>query len=173
MRKQLRALVVVVGLQALYSPVFNPASAQSPEEEIVELNTEAMRAYSDLDTAGALSTLNQALQVAQRKGLSGPPVAKTYVNLGLVYIAGKNDQAQGHIQFLRALCIDPGARLDPLLSSPEIQSIFQQAQQAATPAVCDGSAPASPRPGWTGSRACGRATAPGKNCPRTSKPCST
>ncbi len=142
MRKQLLALVIAIGLQAAYTPVFNPASAQSPEEEIVELNTEAMRAYNDLDIVKSISTLNQALQVAQQNGLAGALVAGTHMNLGVVYIAGMNDHAQGHNHFLQALCFDPGTLLDPLLSSPDIESLFQQAQQAVNPAVCGNTATA-------------------------------
>lgn len=143
MDKKLRALALVIGLQALHLLVSSPVSAQTPEQEIIDLNTEAMRTYNDLDIVQAISTLNQALQTAEQHGLTGALVAGTHMNLGVVYIAGMNDHAQGHHHFLQALCIDPGTLLDPLLSSPEIQSLFQQAQQAVSPSVCAGTAAAA------------------------------
>jgi hypothetical protein len=114
---------VVVGLGSTSSV----ASAQI-DTQITDLNTEAMEAYQNLDIDTAGTKLEEAIALAEQNGYVGPEVAVTYLNLGVVYVAGLGDMDQGGAAFLTALCMQPDAQVDPLLSTPDVQQVFMQAQ---------------------------------------------
>jgi len=68
----------------------------------------------------------------------------------VVFTAGMNDRDQGLGAFLSALCTQPDVQLDPLLSTPDVQQVFAQAQQDAQGGACGpGAAPPAmiPPPG--------------------------
>jgi hypothetical protein len=112
-----------------------PASAQV-DAQIAELNSEALEAYQNLDIENALGKLQQAITTAEQSGYAGPELAVTYLNLGVVYTSGLNDREQGLAAFVSAICAQPGIELDPLLSAPEAQEVFVQAQQQAASGAC-------------------------------------
>jgi hypothetical protein len=58
------------------------------------------------------------------------------MNLGVVLVAGMNDHAQGLSAFVSALCVQRDAQLDPLLSTPDVQAVYAQAQQDAASGAC-------------------------------------
>ncbi|MDH5670891.1 MAG: hypothetical protein OEZ06_02020 [Myxococcales bacterium] len=106
------------------------------------MNSEALEAYQNLDVDTALSKLQEAVGIAEQAGYAGPEVAQAYMNLGVVYVAGASDMDQGMAAFVMALCMAPGAELDPLLSTPDVQQVYQQAQQDAASGACpQGAAP--------------------------------
>jgi hypothetical protein len=111
------------------------ASAQ-PDAQIADLNAQALEAYQALDLETARAKLEEALGVAQQSGYQGPEVAQTYMNLGVVFVAGMNDRDQGLGAFVGALCFQPDAQLDPLLSTPDVQAVFAQAQADAQAGAC-------------------------------------
>jgi hypothetical protein len=131
MRRLSRALLVVVA--TLW--VTGRAAAQV-DAQISELNGQALEAYQALDIDTARSKLEQAIGMAQQAGYVGPVVAQTYMNLGVVLVAGQNDRDQGLAAFLSAVCIQPNVQLDPLLSTPDVQLVFGQAQQDAQGGAC-------------------------------------
>ena len=115
------------------------------ETQVADLNSQAMEAYQALDMETARAKLEQAIGLAQQNGLMGPLVAQSFVNLGVVQITGFNDPNQGVAAFVAALCTQPDAQLDPLLSTPDVAQAFAQAQNDARSGAC-GPAPA-PQPG--------------------------
>jgi hypothetical protein len=119
------------------------ASAQV-DAQIAELNSQALEAYQALDIDQARGKLEQAIGLAQQSGLAGPPVAQTYMNLAVVYVAGMNDRDQGLTAFVAAVCMQPNIQLDPLLSTPDVQQVFTQAQQDAQRGACGPAGPAPP-----------------------------
>lgn len=139
----MRRCIVLAPTLALCLWTF-PASAQV-DAQIAELNAEAMEAYQNLDIENALAKLQQAISMAEQSGYIGPELAVTYLNLGVVYTSGQNDRDQGLAAFVSAICTQPGIELDPLLSAPEAQEVFAQAQQQAASGACPpppGGAPA-------------------------------
>jgi hypothetical protein len=142
------------------------ASAQV-DAQVGELNSQALEAYQALDIDTARAKLEQAISMAQQAGYAGPAVAQSYMNLGVVYIAGMNDRDQGLGAFLSALCMQGDVQLDPLLSTPDVQVVFTQAQQDARGGACGPGAvpmaPAAPPPP-------GVAPTPGMMAPYTAGP---
>jgi hypothetical protein len=113
----------------------NIAAAQV-DAQIAELNSQALEAYQALDIDTARGKLEQAINMAQQSGYAGPVVAQSYMNLGVVYVAGMSNRDQGLGAFLSAVCMQPDVQLDPLLSTPDVQQVFTQAQQDAQGGAC-------------------------------------
>jgi hypothetical protein len=137
--------LIVVGLLVLPPLLASTAAAQA-EQQLVEMNREAMDAYNNLDVNRAVSVLEEAIGIAQQSGISGQLLAVTYLNLGIVQIGGLGDKQQGLDSFIKACCIDPATQVDPLLSTPDIQAQFQQAQQMAASGACGAAGVAPPAP---------------------------
>ena len=119
-----------------------PARAQL-EAQLSELNAQALEAYQALDLETARRKLEEALGIAQQAGYAGPEVSQSFMNLGVVMVAGFGDRDQGLSAFVNAVCFQPDVQLDPLLSTPDVQQVFAQAQQDAQRGAC-GPAPQGP-----------------------------
>jgi hypothetical protein len=116
-----------------------PASAQQSADQVVlDLNHGAMDAYNNMDINRAGSMLEQALQIAMQNGVARPLLAQTNMNLAVVYVGGLGDNDGGVRYFADALCADPNAQLDPLTSTPDIQSVFQVAVAKVQQQGCAG-----------------------------------
>ncbi len=122
-------------LLCLWIPVFAFAG-QSPQQVVEDLNHGAMEAYNAMDINKAGSMLEDALRAAAEGGVSGALLAQTNLNLGMVYVGGLGDNDGGVKYFMDALCADPSVQLDPLTSTPDIQSVFQVAQQKVQQSGC-------------------------------------
>lgn len=137
--KRTRAVpaAVLVVLSAFACPGLTArVHAQTPYDVVAELNRKAMDSYNRLDIDAAGSMLEEALRVAFQGGISGPLLAQTNLNMGVVYVGGLSDQNGGLGYFIQAVCADPSIQPDPLTSTPEIQSVFQAAQQQAMAGAC-------------------------------------
>src|SRR4029079_4161095 len=98
MRRFSRALL------ALFATLWvSGRAAAQVDAQISELNSQALEAYQALDIDAARSKLEQAVGMAQQSGYVGPVVAQTYMNLGVVLVAGQNDRDQGLAAFLSAV----------------------------------------------------------------------
>lgn len=122
------------------------ASAQSAADRVNQMSAEAMEAYNNLDIDRAGQLLVQAIEFANQNGVSGPAAARANMNLGVVYVGGVADNQNGLVYFLAAVCADPSIQLDPLTSTPDIQSVFQLAQQRAQGGGCSGGGTPAPGP---------------------------
>jgi hypothetical protein len=99
-------------------------------KRIEQMNKRAMEDYDLLEFDSARKTLTDAVALVRSSGLedSGSAIAaKTYLNLGVVYIGGFKDKDRGRMQFVRALKIKPDARLDAQVATPELQEVFNDA----------------------------------------------
>ncbi|HKU39121.1 MAG TPA: hypothetical protein VJR89_13260, partial [Polyangiales bacterium] len=95
-----------------------------------------MEAYNSMDIEKAGSMLEEALRVALEAGVMGPLLAQTNLNLGIVYVGGLSDNDGGVKYFMDAICADPSVQLDPLTSTPDVQSVFQVAAQRVQQMGC-------------------------------------
>ena len=121
-----------------------PVEAQL--RRVLDLNRQAMDSYTNLELDTAMSLLQEALQTAQRGGVTGSPLARTYLNLGVVSIGGFGDNGQGLQYFNQSLQEDPNIQLDPLTSTPDIQSVFTLAKNRVS---ASGGGSATPPGGGT------------------------
>jgi hypothetical protein len=127
------------------------ASAQKSGEEIVtKLNSDALDAFNQLDINKAGAMLEEALRVAGQGGVSPGLIARTNLNMGIIYVSGLSDHDGGLPFFTAAICTDPQIQLDPLTSTPEVQSVYAVALQKAQGGACPtqggagGAVPAGP-----------------------------
>lgn len=121
-------MAVCVG-QAAADPVRDAALTQ-----IKQLNRDAMSAFDELEFDTAKSKLEEALGVARDTGISrGPDLAKTHMNLAVVYGSGFNDRANAAKHFAEAVKADPTAKLDPMRATPVLEELFNGAKEAAGP----------------------------------------
>lgn len=110
--------------------VASPVLAQG-NPQLADLNAEALEAYQNLDIDTAKAKLEQGIALAGQTNYVGPELTQLYMTLGVVHVAGASDHDQGLAAFTSALCMQPDAQLDPLLSTPDVQQVFIQAQSEA------------------------------------------
>jgi hypothetical protein len=120
----LLALAAVLGV----SPAF--AQDAATIKRLEQMNKRAMEDYDLLEFDSARKTLTDAVALVRSSGIEDSAhgiAAKTYINLGVVYIGGFKDKDRGRMQFVRALKIKPDSRLDPQVATPELQEVFNDA----------------------------------------------
>ncbi|HNN91007.1 MAG TPA: tetratricopeptide repeat protein [Pseudomonadota bacterium] len=145
-----RPLLFAVALSLFgttFTPVIRPALA-GPQERVAYLNKQAMEDYDKLEFEQARKSLLDAVALLRRSGADRTPqAARTYINLGMVYIALK-DKGRGLQQWIKALQINPKAKLDPALATPELQPLWDAAvaQASGAPAPALPPEPATPAP---------------------------
>src|SRR5215831_20844616 len=80
------------------------ARAEDVDKQVQKMNKRAMDDYDSLEFESARRTLQDAVQMLRANGLDETPLAaKTYANLGIVYINGFKDRNRGQQQFVNAL----------------------------------------------------------------------
>lgn len=156
---------LVVCLAVLVAP--SPAVAAGPGDRVAYLNKKAMEDYDALEFESARKTLTDAIALLRKNGTDQTvQAARTYINLGMVYIALK-DKSRGQQQFVKALIINPKAKLDPTLATPEMQLVWDSAvaQMNGSPPPSE---PASaPTPTQNDTSLPGPATSPTPSVPAT------
>lgn len=111
---------------ATLAPVMRPALA-GPAERVAMLNKQAMKDYDALEFERARKALTDALTLLQKNGSSSTAqAARTHINLGMVYFALK-DKGRALQSWIKALTINPNAKLDPTLATPELQPLWEAA----------------------------------------------
>ncbi len=128
-----KAFPVLLLLSGLLVPV--SAGAQSdPRREVLALVKKSMDAYSNLDLEGATTALEEALGFAP--DLDKQTLARIYVSYGVLWIGGFADNDRGQHDFTVALCLNSTIMVDPFLSSPDIDVIYQAAQAQVNDSKC-------------------------------------
>ena len=114
------------------------ARAQNdPAVEVVQLNQKAMADYQNMKIGDAVATLQEAEGICLQFSLQGHEMALTYVNMGVIEAAGNQNEPAAIDFFTRALCLEPTILVDPLVSTPEVETVFNMArEQSADPSVC-------------------------------------
>ncbi len=136
-------LVLAVGL-VLWT---GEARAQmNPQTQALQLNQQAMAAYANLQIPTALALLQQAASICMQYNIRGEALARTYLNMGVIEAGGNQNNASAMEHFKKAVCVDNTILLDPLNSTPEIETLFNMARNQARAAGCAGSQPTPPPP---------------------------
>lgn len=117
-----------------------------PQAKVLQLNQRAMAAYANLQIGEARKLLQQAVRICEKRQIAGDTLARTHVNLGIVEAGGRQNNAAAMEHFKTALCTSQNALLDPLNSTPEIETLFNMARnQARAPGGCS-TASVTPEP---------------------------
>ena len=130
---------LVLFFSAALVAVAPPVGAQQDATvQVQRMNKRAMTDYDSLEFELARKTLMDAVSMLRQAGIDESPIAaKTYLNLGVVYVAGFKDRNRGMQQFVQALKINPQLKLDPAVASPELDEVFIAARKqvggSATP----------------------------------------
>lgn len=126
MRKSCLVGAIVLGSLGVGA---TPVGAQSKDlDRVVQLNRRAVDHYNHLQMRKARKKLNRARRIARRAGLTGAAPARTHVCLGMIDVTeGKLEAAK--VNFTRALHLHGSIELDPLMSTPEIEAVFNDARQ--------------------------------------------
>jgi tetratricopeptide (TPR) repeat protein len=109
------------------------ALAQEPTaiERLVQMNQKALADYDSLDFSSARKTLVDALLVGKKAQVGAHPLmARTFVNLGAVYLTGFKNRDQAIESFSRALEIDPVVQLTQRTATQEVKDAFAAAKRA-------------------------------------------
>jgi hypothetical protein len=139
-------VVVVLGL-VLAAGEAGAQMGGNPQTAIVQMNQQAMAAYGNLQFQQALQMLQQAQTMCQQYRVGGPTLGRTMLNMGVIEVGGFQNNAAGLEHFKQALCIDPTLMLDPLSSTPEVETLFNLARnQARTPGACQQQPQPVPQP---------------------------
>jgi hypothetical protein len=124
----IRTILPLVLVLALPSPA--PAQVkEAAQERLRLLNKDAMDEYDSLDFDKAKDHLLEAIEEAKKAGIvKGKRLASTYLNLGIVYGAGLNDNLKAVECFSQAIKLDPAAVLDAARATPTLEQMFQTAK---------------------------------------------
>jgi hypothetical protein len=125
--------LAALALGLLVTGATRPALAQQDaEKQVQRMNKRAMADYDALEFELARKTLMDAVALLRQSGIDETPTAaKTYLNLGVVYVAGFKDRNRGLQQFVQALKINPALKLDPAVASPELEEVWSAARKQA------------------------------------------
>ncbi len=128
---QIISMVIVLGVSS------RGVAQEDPSAQIISLNQKAMTAYQNMKIKEAVETLQEAEAICLQFGLVGHELALTYVNMGVVEAAGNQNDTSASDYFTRAVCVEKAIALDPLVSTPEVEGIFNAAKQKAqSPGTC-------------------------------------
>lgn len=117
-----------------------PTWAAPKDEAAEKLAEEAIfNDYLALEIDAAIGKLEQALDLCGDDLCNPRVMARLYRDLGVVTIAGKKKIDEGKNAFVQALMLDPKVKLDPDLSTPEIEAAWNEASSLVA-----GQAPSPP-----------------------------
>jgi hypothetical protein len=115
--------------------VCGTASAQSNPRQLADANKSAMEQYNNLDIDAAKATLDKSIKNAEKNGIRGPALARTYSNLAVVLVGGLGDKPGATTAFQKALSEDPTVEPDPIVATPEVMQAFNAAKRSAPAAA--------------------------------------
>ena len=131
-----RKIVLFIVFCAMGAVFFNPprAAAQANQQclqQVMDLNKKAMEAFAGLEIDTAKQYIEQAIGFCSNPqcGLSAGWQAKTYMNYGIILVAGFQDTTAGMNAFMTSLKWNPQLQLDVMYSSPDIQMVFNLARK--------------------------------------------
>ena len=124
--------LLLAGPAGAQAPALVPAAAPNPAvAQIKDLNGQARKAFDNYSYRGAGRKLQKALKLAMDYRLTrDPAVGDTYLLLGITAVAGSNDLYRGLHFFVRALRLNPKAKVPKALATPQLMQMFNKARKA-------------------------------------------
>ncbi|MCA9542822.1 MAG: hypothetical protein KC613_00485 [Myxococcales bacterium] len=129
----MRALIPCLLLSLLVAPAAAQRNAFQAEGEVGRLLQDARSYYDNLELEQTEEALARAIGLIQQYRLSGRVAADVYMQRGILYHVRDQDERATLADFTEALSHDPNAQLDPLVSTPSLQRLFDDARGRARP----------------------------------------
>lgn len=109
-------------------------SAYQAMAEMERLLNDARAYYEDLELDEADAALDRALRLADRFSIREPIVADVHILRGILLFVRdrRRNEREALDAFVKALTIDDRARIDPLISTPSLEDLMEQARQQAS-----------------------------------------
>jgi hypothetical protein len=128
----------VAGIGVLVMASGASRAAVDPEAIAAQMtaqNKAAITAYSNGDFDKAKSHLNAAVKLSAKDPSlkTHPMMARTYLHLGVLYVDGYEDKAEGIKYFVKALKIRPDIELTEALATKTVKAAFEEASHEAGP----------------------------------------
>jgi hypothetical protein len=128
-----RAGVISIVLGLLFLVVGSSPGRADPAAvatKIANLNESALALYKGGDIDKAKAKLLEAVALGKKNDMpTHPAMARTYLNLGAVYLDGLNDQEHAHRYFALALKIQPDIQPVGDSASKNVQTAFDKARK--------------------------------------------
>ena len=121
----LTSFTAVLGSAGLVHAAPKDAAAQKLQRDAMDND------YLAMNFADAESKLKQAIKTCGQSGCAPSVLAQIHRDLGVIYIGGLSQTADGKAAFVAALKADPKVQLDEDLTTPEIQKAFDEAKRSA------------------------------------------
>ena len=103
------------------------AHAQAKDAEATSLADKAIQEdYLATRFDAAVKKLKKAVNLCKKGKCSDAVLARVHRDLGTVLIAGQNKREPGKAELKKALELDPNLELDESLTTPELQSAFEE-----------------------------------------------
>ncbi len=113
------------------SPALAQRDAYEAEQRIGRLLDDARSYYDNLELEQADAALADAVRLGQDFRVGGRVMAEVYIQRGILMHVRDKDADAARREFVEALRVDDRIRLDPLVSTPTLQRIFEEAQREA------------------------------------------
>jgi hypothetical protein len=134
MKPRIRRIEVLAAAAAflLGLGVLDPAPAHANAKVVKQVrvkNQQAMENYDLLEYEDARRLLNEAVGIAKRSGLKDPVVARTYLNLAIVYFSGFGDEESAKVALIDAVQIDPSIEIEPAYRTSELARLLSETRE--------------------------------------------
>lgn len=112
-------------------PAFAQRNLYQAEGEIARLLDDARASYDNLELDQAAEALDRAVRMGERFGARSRAMGDVYIQRGiLVHVRDRNSEG-AVADFVKAFQINPRAQLDPLVSTPSLERLFERARREA------------------------------------------
>ncbi|MFN3198598.1 MAG: hypothetical protein ACE366_09335 [Bradymonadia bacterium] len=126
-------LLSTAGLMVAPESAHGQRSAYQAMAEMERLLNDARAYYEDLELDEADAALDRALRLAERFDIKEPIVADVHILRGILLFVRDRRRNEGAAldAFVSAITIDDRARIDPLISTPSLEDLLEQARREA------------------------------------------
>ncbi|MHC4838025.1 MAG: tetratricopeptide repeat protein [Planctomycetota bacterium] len=127
------AALALLGTILLAAPgdAWAQRNASQAEGEISRLLDDARLDYENLELDRAMDALDRAVRMGTRFDIRSTTMAEVYLQRGILAYVRDRNNAGAVTDFTEALRMDSGVRLDPMVSTPSLERLFKEAQDAA------------------------------------------
>lgn len=108
-----------------------PTSAMADGKTAKRVKTktqQAMGEYDMMEFEAAKSLLMEAIAIGERNDEKGSALADAYLNLGIVYFSGLDEEDKASEAFANALGVDEDVKLSVAYSTPEMSDLLEAAR---------------------------------------------